>query len=76
MVLTLLSSLKFYTILVAYSDKIQAVSIDEALLDVSSRVMRLQSTAAEKEGAETDWAKAVAETIRDDVRAATGCESE
>lgn len=76
MVLTSLSSLKFYTILVAYSDKIQAVSIDEALLDVSSRVMRLQSTAAEKEGAETDWAKVVAETIRDDVRAATGCESE
>lgn len=69
---------------------LEAVSVDEALLDVSLRVARLAAEAPpttatggsededeEGEGGRggTDWAKVLAERIRDDVRAATGCES-
>lgn len=70
-------SLAFYTILVAYADELQAVSVDEALLDVSSRVRAIaDSPPALEDGEEVDPARALAERIRRDVRAATRCEGE
>ncbi len=105
-------SLAFYTILMAYADELQAVSVDEALIDVSGRVLALsQAPTAFQDLSEPekfsvvdgvgldvdglpssgvdheahtdssrklpkDWAKELAEKIRADVRAATGCEGE
>lgn len=68
----------------AYADELQAVSVDEALIDATSRVQALASapmefTADENGGEgerEKDWAKLLAEKIRDDVRKATKCEGE
>lgn len=71
----------------AYADELQAVSVDEALIDVTSQVQALARappefdvpTSAEGDSASaphqtTDWAKVLAEKIRSDVRKATGCE--
>ncbi|QRV86890.1 DNA repair protein REV1 [Ceratobasidium sp. AG-Ba] len=68
-------SLKFYTILMGLSDDLQAVSVDEALIDVTSAVEALRAN-AQKSGqlrAES-YEKQIAEKIRDRVRASTGCE--
>ncbi|KAH9911670.1 DNA repair protein [Epithele typhae] len=73
-------SLKFYTILMAHADDLQAVSVDEALIDVSSSVARIRTEIADRTdaGAEvsepSDPAKDFAEAIRAQVRKATGCE--
>jgi nucleotidyltransferase/DNA polymerase involved in DNA repair len=77
-------SLTFYTILMAYADELEAVSVDEALIDVTSRVNTLAQAPLEfdasegtKEPAEQparDHVKLLAEKIRDDMRKATGCE--
>ncbi|KAK7467413.1 deoxycytidyl transferase [Stygiomarasmius scandens] len=71
-------SLKFYTILMKHADDLQAVSVDEALIEVTSTANRLRSTTQAQPEASTslqaDPAKDLAETIRAQVRKATGCE--
>ncbi|THU80111.1 DNA repair protein [Dendrothele bispora CBS 962.96] len=69
-------SLKFYTILMKHADDLQAVSVDEALIDVTSTVSRLLSKAqsGSSTSRQTDPAKDLAETIRTQVRKATRCE--
>lgn len=64
-------SLQFYTILMSHADDLQAVSVDEALVDVTSTVAKLRSRCAEE-----DPAKKFAESIRAQVMKATGCEGE
>nr|XP_018263083.1 uncharacterized protein I303_04574 [Kwoniella dejecticola CBS 10117]OBR85241.1 hypothetical protein I303_04574 [Kwoniella dejecticola CBS 10117] len=68
-------SLAFYTVLMGYADDLQAVSVDEALIDVTSAV---NAKAMAPEGASRrprDPAIEVAEQIRDEVRKLTdGCE--
>lgn len=69
-------SLQFYTILMSFADDLQAVSVDEALIDVSQRVAQARAYAVQ-EGAdddERDFAKELAQEIRDEVRKATSCE--
>ncbi|KAJ7700870.1 hypothetical protein B0H17DRAFT_1046884 [Mycena rosella] len=58
-------ALKFYTILMVHADELQAVSIDEALIEVTTAVSRVSSA---------DPAKDLAERIRAEVKAETGCE--
>ncbi|KAI0628801.1 hypothetical protein C8Q77DRAFT_1067197 [Trametes polyzona] len=70
-------SLQFYTILMAHADDLQAVSVDEALIDVTSSVARIRTELAERsDGADdsADPAKDFAEAIRAQVKKATGCE--
>ena len=68
-------SLKFYTILMALSDDLQAVSVDEALIDVTSAVSGLRTQGFESGHLQAkSYEKQVAENIRDRVRDATGCE--
>ncbi|KAH9890493.1 DNA repair protein [Cubamyces lactineus] len=70
-------SLQFYTILMAHADDLQAVSVDEALIDVTSSVARIRAELAERlEVADesVDAAKDFAESIRAQVRKVTGCE--
>ncbi|CAE6479973.1 unnamed protein product [Rhizoctonia solani] len=68
-------SLKFYTILMSLSDDLQAVSVDEALIDVSSRVQSLRTQAANSGQMRAEsYEKVMAEMIRDKVREKTGCE--
>lgn len=70
-------SLKFYTILMALSDDLQAVSVDEALIDVTSVVHSSRTKYFESSNIPVgSHEKQVAEDIRDQVRAATGCEGE
>ncbi|KAF9234509.1 hypothetical protein BU15DRAFT_89977 [Melanogaster broomeanus] len=64
-------SLQFYTILMRYADDLQAVSVDEALIDMSSGVARLK--AASPFSAD-DFAVTLAQNIRTQVKQATGCE--
>ncbi|KAJ7772122.1 hypothetical protein DFH07DRAFT_937776 [Mycena maculata] len=66
-------SLKFYTILMSHADEVEAVSIDEALIDVTGAVSRLRSAAAHA-GSPHDPAKDFAERIRAEVKEATACE--
>lgn len=79
-------SLAFYTVLMGYADELQAVSVDEALIDVTSAVAA-RAAAPEEAGAEDpsdreisvrkprEPAVEVAEKIRDEVRGLTqGCE--
>ncbi|KAI0085956.1 hypothetical protein BDY19DRAFT_996383 [Irpex rosettiformis] len=75
-------SLQFYTILMAHADDLQAVSVDEVLIDVTSSVRRIKagiSLVQDKEGSSAapdhrDPAEDFAEAIRTQVRSATGCE--
>ncbi|KAH7318839.1 hypothetical protein B0J17DRAFT_711096 [Rhizoctonia solani] len=68
-------SLKFYTILMSLSDDLQAVSVDEALIDVSSKVENMRSQAAICGQIQSEpYEKIMAEAIRDRVREETGCE--
>ncbi|KAG6845851.1 hypothetical protein H0H87_002542 [Tephrocybe sp. NHM501043] len=66
-------SLKFYTILMSHADDLQAVSVDEALIDVTSVVLQLRSRGSQDPDA-VDPAKDFADMIRAQVRKATGCE--
>ncbi|KAH9171433.1 DNA repair protein [Lactarius sanguifluus] len=70
-------SLEFYTILMSHADDLQAVSVDEALIDVTSTVaqMRVVPTGANDDGdsTSTDIAKELAESMRAQIKAATGC---
>ncbi|KAG8709119.1 deoxycytidyl transferase [Ceratobasidium sp. 395] len=68
-------SLKFYTILMELSDDLQAVSVDEALIEVTSVVEALRTHALESGQLQAEsYEKQLAESIRDKVRSATGCE--
>ncbi|KAL4254400.1 DNA polymerase type-Y family protein [Abortiporus biennis] len=69
-------SLQFYTILMGHADDLQAVSVDEALIEVTSSVRRIEAEIVQR-GNDTlvlDPAKEFAEAIRAQVRKATGCE--
>lgn len=57
----------------SHADDVQAVSVDEALIDVTSTVTQLRSRASQ-DSSTFDPAKDFAETIRAQVRKATGCE--
>ena len=63
-------SLKFYTILMSHADDLQAVSVDEALIDVTSTVSQMK----ERYPHFVDPAKEYAEMIRAEVRKQTTCE--
>ncbi|KAH9842469.1 DNA repair protein [Rhodofomes roseus] len=70
-------SLQFYTILMAHADDLQAVSVDEALIDVTSSVDRINTELAHSQDSNSslvDPAKDFAEAIRAQVRKVTGCE--
>lgn len=61
----------------AHADDLQAVSVDEALIDVTSSVARIRTELAERpDGAEgsPDPAKDFAEAMRAQVKKVTGCE--
>ncbi|KAI0034990.1 hypothetical protein K488DRAFT_44193 [Vararia minispora EC-137] len=62
-------SLTFYTILMSVADDLQAVSVDEALIDVSASVAQT----VVDDGADADRACVLAEEIRQHVKDATGC---
>ncbi|KAL4075336.1 hypothetical protein V8B97DRAFT_1867717 [Scleroderma yunnanense] len=64
-------SLQFYTILMRHADDLQAVSVDEALVDVSCEVANRKAAAP---FSMNDQALTLAEAIRAEVKAATGCE--
>lgn len=64
-------SLQLYTILMTHSDDLQAVSVDEALIDVSSGVRLMP---VDSENPHSDPAKVFAEMLRKKVRDSTGCE--
>lgn len=61
----------------SYADEVQAVSIDEALVDVTQRVLELEQAPPElneQSDSVRDYAKLLAEDIRADMREATDCE--
>ena len=62
----------------SHADDLQAVSVDEALIDVTTGVELMKAGAAGRSGDNSlmDPAKELAETIRDQVKKATGCEGE
>ncbi|TDL15610.1 hypothetical protein BD410DRAFT_103283 [Rickenella mellea] len=60
-------SLTFYTILMSHADDLQAVSVDEALIEVTSIISRMTTQG-------DDPAKRYAELLRKKVKLATGCE--
>ena len=62
----------------SYADDLQAVSVDEALVDVSTTVENARRRAAiDNESTEyPDFARQLAESIRTKVRNKTGCEGE
>ncbi|OJA08236.1 hypothetical protein AZE42_09020 [Rhizopogon vesiculosus] len=66
-------SLRFYTILMRHADDIQAVSVDEALIEVTTSVSRCAIRPSSL-AFPNDPAKSLAEQIRSEVRDATGCE--
>ncbi|KZT11147.1 DNA repair protein [Laetiporus sulphureus 93-53] len=70
-------SLQFYTILLAHADDLQAVSVDEALIDVTCSVRRINREIANSQdpaASPADPARDFAEVIRAQVKKATGCE--
>lgn len=66
-------SLRFYTILMRHADDIQAVSVDEALIEVTTCVSR-RAIRPSSLAFVDDPAKSLAEQIRSEVRDGTGCE--
>jgi nucleotidyltransferase/DNA polymerase involved in DNA repair len=70
-------SLRFYTVLMHHADDLQAVSVDEALLDVTNTVERLRSHAGSMGGITmtSDPAKEFAETVRAEIKKVTSCDS-
>ncbi|KAH9819932.1 hypothetical protein DFH28DRAFT_1021465 [Melampsora americana] len=63
-------SLKFYNILLSYADELQAVSVDECLIDISSKKPNSSSTEIQQ-NALTE----LANEIRAKIRSSTGCEA-
>jgi DNA repair protein REV1 len=66
-------SLRFYTILMRHADDIQAVSVDEALIEVTTSVSRCAIRPSSLAFVD-DPARSLAEQIRSEVREGTGCE--
>jgi len=66
-------SLRFYTILMRHADDIQAVSVDEALIEVTTSVSRCALRPSSL-AFQNDPARSLAEQIRSEVKDATGCE--
>ncbi|KAG0706469.1 hypothetical protein DFH29DRAFT_798311 [Suillus ampliporus] len=66
-------SLRFYTILMRHADDIQAVSVDEALIEVTTSVARCAIRPSSLAFVD-DPAKSLAEQIRSEVKNGTGCE--
>ncbi|KAF9533654.1 hypothetical protein CPB83DRAFT_873629 [Crepidotus variabilis] len=66
-------SLLFYTVLMACADDLEAVSVDEALIDVSLTVNELRKDPQYLDSSR-DVAKEFADKIRAEVRKATTCE--
>lgn len=62
----------------AHADDLQAVSVDEALIDVTTSVRRIKSEISRSQGNDSiqtvDSAKDFAEAIRAQVKRATNCE--
>lgn len=78
-------SLSFYTVLMGYADELQAVSVDEALIDVTSAVRAREmapeehveeDSSTDKVSKARDAAVELANMIRDDVRKLTNCEGQ
>jgi DNA repair protein REV1 len=69
-------SLKFYTVLLSYADELQAVSVDEALLDVSHAVanLKVQMLSQNPENVSRDFSKLLAKQIRERMLVITGCQ--
>ncbi|EKM56092.1 uncharacterized protein PHACADRAFT_174265 [Phanerochaete carnosa HHB-10118-sp] len=70
-------SLQFYTILMAHADDLQAVSVDEAIIDATSSVRRIRNEISLSKGTDiitTDPAKDFAEAIRAQAKKTSGCE--
>ena len=61
-------SLKFYTILMSFADELEAVSVDEALLEITSTFEHVEPSRRRES------IKAYAESIRAQVKEETGCE--
>jgi len=57
-----------------HADDLQAVSVDEALIEVTSTVAQIRVIHDDGDDDDTDPAKALAEMIRAHVKEATGCE--
>ena len=75
-------SLRFYSLLISVADDIQAVSVDEALVDVTNTVEDFKAKFMESHPDTTvtdlashDFAKEYAESLRNQTRNITGCES-
>lgn len=66
-------SLRFYTILMRHADDIQAVSVDEALIEVTTSVSRYALRPSSLAFVD-DPARSLAEQIRSEVSEGTGCE--
>ncbi|KAG2132867.1 uncharacterized protein EDB93DRAFT_1093611 [Suillus bovinus] len=66
-------SLRFYTILMRHADDIQAVSVDEALIEVTTSVSRCAIRPSSLAFVD-DPARSLAEQIRSEVKEGTGCE--
>jgi len=70
--------LEFYTILMSHADDLQAVSVDEALIDVTSSVAQSKVVPTcvddEDDCTSPDIAKELAEDMRAQIKATTGCE--
>ncbi|KAH8114089.1 DNA/RNA polymerase [Phellopilus nigrolimitatus] len=64
------ASLQLYTILLSYADDLQAVSVDEALIDVTTAVKNMPSSP----GKRYDPAKTFAEMLRAKIKESTGCD--
>lgn len=62
----------------AHADDLQAVSVDEALIEVTSSIRRIQAYVSQNDSVEEpesrDIAKEFADAIRTQVRKATQCE--
>ncbi|KAF9969953.1 deoxycytidyl transferase [Actinomortierella ambigua] len=78
-------SLEFYRILLQYADDLQAVSVDEALVDISSRVLPTWNDHGKTPDATPSWPGTTQDTrippeefaqkLRDEIFAATGCQA-
>lgn len=64
-------SLQLYTILMSHSDDLQAVSVDEALIDVTTGVKQMPVSSHSRN---YDPAIAFAEMLRSKIREKTRCE--
>jgi DNA repair protein REV1 len=62
----------------SYADDLQAVSVDEALIDVTSTVARMKVVPTDvdddNDGTSTDIAKELADSMRTQIKDTTGCE--